>query len=117
MKMPTFVIATGTAIALATWALAQESSPRRGTIEERVAALEAGLATLDTRLALQTARPTAEAGQTDFAIVGRLNALESAVTRLTADLQRVGRVADNAARAADQAQRSAERAEQTARSR
>src|SRR6187401_1244045 len=115
MKIPTFSIAAGTAIALAAWALAQESSPRRGTIEERVAALEAGLATLDTRLALATTRPTAEAGQTDVAIVGRLTALERDVARLTAELQRVNQSADSAARAANQAQRSAERAEQVAR--
>jgi hypothetical protein len=115
MKVSTRSIAAGGAIALATWTLAQAPPARGPTVEERIAALEAGVATLDTRLALAISRPTAEAGETAAGVVGRLTALENAVQRLSADVQRVERMVDNAARAANEAQRTAENAERVAR--
>ena len=114
MKTSTCLIAAMGAVALAAWALAQDSPARGPSVEERVAALEAGLATLDTRLGLVTSRPTAEAGDTAFGISGRLAALENAMQRLSSDMQRVERLADNAARTANDAQRKADRAEQAA---
>ena len=82
-------------------------------IEQRLAALEAAVATLDTRLALEVTRP--RGGDTDIGLEGRVLALERSLDRLTTDVQRVERLADNAARAAGDAQRAAMRAEQAAR--
>jgi uncharacterized coiled-coil protein SlyX len=112
MATATPFIAAGTAVAFA-WSLWAQEPP--STVEQRLAALEAGLATLDTRLGLERARPTDLAGQTDLGLSARITELERAVDRLAADLQRVERLADSASRAAGQAQRDAERAEQTAR--
>jgi len=90
-------------------ALAQPP-PQRGTLEERVAALEAGLASLDTRFGLERTRPGEDAGQTEVALAGRVQALERSIERLAIDVQRAQRAADDAARAAGAAQRDAERA-------
>ena len=96
-------------------ALAQQPPPRAGTLEERVAALESGVAALDTRLGLARSRVGDDAGQTELALAGRIQALERMVDRLSVDLQRVQRTADDAVRAADAAQRTAEQAARDAR--
>ena len=93
---------------LASLALAQQA--RAPTLEERVAALEAGLATLDTRLERERPRVGDNPGQTDLAMSGRVQALERNLERLTTDMQRVERMAEDAARAANAAQRTAEQA-------
>ena len=98
---------------LASAALAQP--PRTPTLEERVTALESGVAALDTRLALARSRAGDDAGQTEVALAGRIQALERMVDRLSVDLQRIQRTADDAVRAADAAQRTAEQAARDAR--
>ena len=103
------------AIAVACVALAQEPRPAGPTIDERLAALEAGIARLDTRLGLATTRPQDSAGQSDLALAARVTELERAVERLASDIQRVERLADGATRAASDAQRTATSAEQSAR--
>jgi hypothetical protein len=105
----------GAAITLTCLSLAQQPRPESPTIDERVMALEAGLARLDTRLGLATARPPDSAGQSELALGARITELERAVQRLATDLQRVERLADDAARGAYEAQRAASSAEQTAR--
>ncbi|HXS80303.1 MAG TPA: alanine-zipper protein [Gammaproteobacteria bacterium] len=95
----------------ASLALAQEPiRPRTPTLEERVTALESSIATLDTRFGLARSRPGDDAGQTELALSGRIQALERTVDRLSVDLQRVQRTADDALRAAGAAQRTAEQA-------
>ena len=95
----------------ASLALAQEPiRPRAPTLEERVAALESSVATLDTRLGLTRSRAGDDAGQSELALSGRIQALERTVDRLSVDLQRVQRTADDAVRAAGAAQRTAEQA-------
>jgi hypothetical protein len=95
--------------ALSVLAFAAAQPPPR-TIEERVAALESGLATLDTRFGLQSTRPADLGGESGVALAGRVTALERALERLTADVERVARVAETAARDAATAQRTAEQA-------
>jgi glutathione S-transferase len=93
---------------LASFALAQQ--PRAPTLDERVAALEASVATLDTRLERERTRVGDNPGQTDLALSGRVQALERNLERLTTDMQRVQRMAEDASRAASAAQRTAEQA-------
>ena len=93
---------------LASLALAQQ--PRAPTLEERVTALEASIATLDTRLELERTRVGDNPGQTDLALSQRVQALERNLDRLMTDMQRVERMAEDAARAASAAQRTAEQA-------
>lgn len=95
---------------LALPALAQQPAARAPTLEERITALEASVATLDTRLALDRTRVGDNPGQTDLAMAGRVQALERNLDRLTTEVQRVQRVAEDAARAASAAQRTAEQA-------
>jgi hypothetical protein len=80
-----------------------------------VAALERSLASLDTRLGLERSRVGDDAGQTELALSGRIQALERTLDRLAVDLQRVQRTADDALRTADTAQRTAEQAARDAR--
>ncbi len=115
MTTSTCFLAAATVLALAEAVLAQDSAATRATIEQRVTALEAGFATLDTRLGLANAQEPALGGQSDLALAARIRELERAMERLTADLQRVERLADGATRTAADAQRDASRAEQTAR--
>ena len=91
-------------------ALAQQPVP----LDERVAALERMVATLDTRLDIRTA-PAPPGAERDFALMSRIERLEAALDRLTLDLQRVERMADNATREASDARRSAMSAENAAR--
>lgn len=111
--MATFVrcFAVLASTSLVSLALAQQSpSQRAPTLEERVTALESGLASLDTRFGLQRSRTGDDAGQTELALSARVQTLERMVDRLVADLQRVQRAADDAARTAGAAQRTAEQA-------
>ncbi len=101
-------------VALAVLTLAAAQSPRP-TTEERVAALESALATLETRFGLQSARPPDFGGESGLALAGRVTAIERSLERLAADVQRVERLADTAARDAAAAQRDATSAQQTAR--
>ena len=95
---------------LASTALGQQPPTGRPTLEERVRALESGVAALDTRLGLSSARAGDDAGQTEIALSGRIQALERMVDRLSVDVQRAQRTADEAVRAASAAQRTAEQA-------
>lgn len=103
------------AMAFACLSFAQQPRSQGPTVEERLAAVEAGLATLDTRLGLASARTQSNAGQSDVALDGRITTLERELDRLAVDIQRVERLADSAVRAANDAQRSATSAEQAAR--
>lgn len=100
--------------ALAALAFAAAQPPPR-TIEERIASLEMSVATLDTRLGLESSRQPNIGGESGQALQGRVTALERNLERLTADVQRVSRVADQAARDAASAQRDAMAAQQAAR--
>jgi len=108
MSISTRCFALFAATLLTSWALAQQ--PRAPTLEERVTALEASIATLDTRLERERTHVGDNAGQTDLALSGRVQALERNLERLTTDMQRVERMAEDAARAANAAQRTAEQA-------
>ena len=108
MSLSTRCFAVFVAALLGSWALAQQ--PRAPTLEERVTALEASVATLDTRLERERTRVGDNPGQTDLALAGRVQALERNLERLTTDVQRVQRLAEDAARAANAAQRTAEQA-------
>ena len=109
---------TMTMAALAAVALAAAQEPVRAprTIQERVADLEANVATIETRLGLQSSRPSnLGTGESGAALAARVNGLERSLERLAADLTRVERLADNAARDAAQAARDASAAQQAAR--
>jgi len=108
MSIATRCFALFAAALLTSWALAQQ--PRAPTLEERVTALEANIATLDTRLERERTHVGDNAGQTDLALSGRVQALERNLERLTTDMQRIQRMAEDAARAANAAQRTAEQA-------
>ncbi|HEY3518725.1 MAG TPA: hypothetical protein VGL98_16870 [Gammaproteobacteria bacterium] len=108
MSLSTRCFALFATVLLASLALAQQ--PRAPTLDERVTALEASLATLDTRLERERTRVGDNPGQTDLALSGRVQTLERNLERLTTDLQRVQRMAEDAARAASAAQRTAEQA-------
>ena len=101
-----------TALSALAWAAAQ---PPPRTIEERIASLETAVATLDTRLGLESSRQPNIGGESGLALQGRVTALERNLERLAADVQRVSRVADQAARDAASAQRDAMAAQQAAR--
>ena len=102
--------------ALSLLALAAAQPPPR-TVEERVAALESSLATLETRFGLERSRPADIGGETGLALAGRVTALERSLDRLATDVQRIQRVAEAAARDAASAQRDAMEARQAARAR
>jgi len=108
MGLSTRFLAVFAAALLASWALAQQ--PRAPTLEERVTALEAGVATLDTRLERERTRVGDNPGQTDLALSQRVQTLERNLDRLSTDIQRVERMAEDASRTANAAQRTAEQA-------
>ena len=108
MGLSTRCFALVAAALLGSLALAQQA--RAPTLEERVIALEASLATLDTRLSAERTRIGDDPGQTELALSGRVLTLERNLERLTTDVQRVQRVAEDAARAASAAQRTADQA-------
>ena len=89
--MVTIVRYSMTITALAAVALGAAQEPLRApTLQERVAALETAVATIETRFGLESARPgnlgTGESGQ---ALAGRVDALQRSVERLSGDIQRV----------------------------
>jgi hypothetical protein len=91
-----------------------QQAPGRNSasLDERVVALERGLASLSTRFELRdTAVPSAPGG----ALEPRIAALERDLERLVVDLQRVEREVDNAYREASDARREAMNAERAAR--
>jgi hypothetical protein len=94
-------------------ALAAAQQPPR-TVDERLAALESGLATLETRFGLERSRPPDIGGESGLALAGRVTALERSLDRLATDVQRIQRVADAAARDAASAQRDAMEARRAA---
>ena len=94
---------------------AQSQSQRPPTIEERVAALERGLASVTTRFDLREAAIPPGAGTvTSGALESRVGTLERTLDRLQQDIQRTERAADSAQRAADSASRDAANALRTA---
>ena len=103
--------------ALAVVALAAAQEPLRApTLQERVAELEANVATIETRFGLASARPSdLGIGESALALAARVDTLERSLERLAADVQRIERLADNAAREAAQARRDATSAQQAAR--
>jgi len=94
----------------------QAQSQRSPPIEERVAALERGLASVTTRFDLREAAvpPAAAATANVGALESRVATLERALDRIQQDLQRIERAADTAQRAADSASRDAADARRTA---
>ena len=114
--MRTLLRCCGAIAALCLLALAAAQPPPR-TINERVAALESGLATLETRFGLERNRSPDMGGESGLALAGRVTALERSLDRLATDVQRIERVADAAARDAASAQRDAMEGRQAARAR
>jgi hypothetical protein len=103
------------ALGMVTTAAPQEPL-RAPTLQERVVHLEAAVATLETRTGVQSARPAdLGIGETALGLAGRVDALERALERLAADVQRIERAVDNAARDAADARREAGAAQQAAR--
>ena len=91
---------------------------RPPTLEERVAALERGLASVTTRFDIrESAVPPAQSGtQSAAAFESRVGNLERSISSLQQQLQSVQRAADSAQRAADSAARDAGDARRTAQS-
>ncbi len=102
--------------ALGVLALTNAQEPLRApTLEERIVALEKGLATIETRFGIQSTRLPDLGGESAAGLAARVAAVERSVERLATDLQRVDRLADTAARDAAQARRDATAAQQAAR--
>jgi hypothetical protein len=101
---------------------AQQSPPqsqpgaRPPTIEERVAALERGLASVTTRFEIrESAAPASQSGNLNAAAFeSRVSGLERSIGQLQQQLQSLQRAADSAQRAADSASREAGDARRTA---
>lgn len=91
---------------------------RPQTLEDRVAALERGLARMTTRFDIrESAAPPSQNGALNAAAFEtRVSSLERAIGQLQQELQSVQRAADNAQRAADSASRDAGDARRTAQS-
>jgi predicted nucleic acid-binding Zn-ribbon protein len=91
---------------------------RPQTLEERVAALERGLASVTTRFEIrESAVPPSQSGaQNAAAFESRVSSLERSIDRLQQEIQNVQRAADSAQRAADSASRDAGDARRTAQS-
>jgi len=89
---------------------------RPPTIEERVAALERGLASVTTRFEVrESAVPPTQSGAQNAAVFeSRVSSLERSIGQLQQQLQSVQRAADSAQRAADSAARDAGDARRTA---
>jgi hypothetical protein len=104
------------ALAAAALAVAQEPLRPQRTIQERVTQLEASLATIETRLGLESSRPgNLGTGESGLALSRRVDVLENSLEQLTRDLQRVERLAESASREATQAAREAAAAQSAAR--
>ena len=93
--------------ALAVLALTNAQEPLRApTIEERIVALERGLATIDTRFGMQSTRLPDLGGESAAGLAARVDAVERSLERLANDLQRVARVArDSGTRRGERAAR------------
>ena len=91
---------------------------RPPTLEERVAALERGLASVTTRFEIRESAvpPSQTGGQSAAAFESRVSNLERSIDRLQQEIQSVQRAADSAQRAADSASRDAGDARRTAQS-
>jgi uncharacterized protein DUF3359 len=89
---------------------------RPPTLEERVAALERGLASVTTRFDIrESAAPASQSGALNAAAFeSRISNLERSIGQLQLELQSVQRAADSAQRAADSASRDAGDARRTA---
>jgi len=90
---------------------------RPPTLEERVAALERGLASVTTRFEIrESAVPPSQSGaQNAAAFESRVSNLERSIDRLQQEIQSVQRAADSASRDAGDARRTAQSAENLAR--
>ena len=90
---------------------------RPPTLEERVAALERGLASVTTRFEIrESAVPPSQSGaQNAAAFESRVSNLERSIDRLQQEIQSVQRAADSASRDAGDARRAAQSAENLAR--
>jgi ABC-type transporter Mla subunit MlaD len=98
---------------------AAQSQPgaRPPTLEDRVAALERGLASVTTRFDIrESSVPPAQSGIQNAAFETRVSSLERAIAGLQQQLQSAQRAADSAQRAADSASRDAGDARRTAQS-
>jgi hypothetical protein len=102
----------GLCAALGCAVLGYAQPPAEQPIGERVAALEREVARLGTRTDLREAASSPAAATQ---LSARIDEIERAVTRLTADLQRIERQADSALREATAAQRTAQDAQRLAR--
>ena len=91
---------------------------RPQTLDERVAALERGLASLTTRFEIrESAVPPSQTGVLSAAAFeSRVSNLERSLNQLQQEIQSVQRAADSAQRAADSASRDAGDARRTAQS-
>ena len=91
---------------------------RPPTLEERVAALERGLASVTTRFEIrESAVPASQQGaQSAAALDSRVGNLERSINQLQQAIQSAQRAADSAQRAADSASRDAGDARRTAQS-
>jgi len=91
---------------------------RPQTLDERVAALERGLASVTTRFEIrESAVPPSQSGaQNAAAFESRVSNLERSIDRLQQEIQSVQRAADSAQRAADSASRDAGDARRAAQS-
>ena len=89
---------------------------RPPTLEDRVAALERGLASVTTRFDIREAGvpPSQSGAQNTAAFESRVSSLERAIGQLQQQLQSAQRTAENAQRAADSASRDAADARRTA---
>jgi ABC-type transporter Mla subunit MlaD len=110
-------LAVAAGIFIVSFAAAQPAAPpaqgqRPPTVEERVLALERGLATVTTRFEARDAAAVSSSSTTSLET--RVVRLEQTLDRLAQDLQRADRAADNAQRAADAAARDAADARRTA---
>jgi hypothetical protein len=90
---------------------------RPPTLEDRVAALERGLASVTTRFEIrESAAPPSRSGtQNAAAFESRVSNLERSIGQLQLELQSAQRAADSASRDAADARRTAQSAESTAR--
>lgn len=110
------VAAIAAAFVVSILASAQEQAPER-TLEKRVAALEAVVVSLETRLEAGARSTVGNLGriESDAAVVTRIDGLERALDGLRADLERLSRQTESALREAMQARREATAAQQLAR--
>src|SRR6185369_7810171 len=90
---------------------------RPPTLEERVAALERGLASVTTRFEIRESAvpPSQQGAQSAAALDSRVGNLERSINQLQQAIQSVQRAADSASRDAGDARRTAQSAESLAR--